>query len=60
MARLVDYVKDTRAELKHVSWPTRAQAIGFTVVVILISLIVAAFLGVFDFIFTRLLSLFVL
>ncbi len=50
---LVDYLKDTRSEMKHVSWPTKQQAVAFTLVVILISVGVAAFLGFFDFLFTR-------
>lgn len=54
--KLVDYIKDTRGELKHVSWPTRGQAIAFTIIVILISLAVAIFLGAFDFLFAKLLA----
>lgn len=54
--KLGDYIKETRAELKHVSWPTRKQAFWFTVVVIVISLITAFYLGAFDYIFTKLLQ----
>lgn len=54
--RIGEYIKETRAELKHVSWPTRKQAIVFTVVVIVISLITAAYLGAFDYVFTTLLK----
>ncbi|HJL55675.1 MAG TPA: preprotein translocase subunit SecE, partial [Candidatus Paceibacterota bacterium] len=50
----------TKGELKHVSWPTRRQAFIFTILVIAISLFTAAFLGLFDFIFTFLLENFVL
>ncbi len=48
---LVQYVKDTQGELKHVSWPTRGQAIIFSVIVIIISVFVAFFLGFFDYFF---------
>lgn len=48
----ITYLKETRSELKHVSWPTRRQTIVFTTLVILLSIAVAAFLGVFDFLFT--------
>ncbi|HJO89599.1 MAG: preprotein translocase subunit SecE [Candidatus Pacebacteria bacterium] len=58
--RLINYIKDTKGELKHVSWPTRRQAFIFTILVIAISLFTAAFLGLFDFIFTFLLENFVL
>jgi len=46
---LITYLEDTRTELRHVSWPTRNQAIVFTIVVILISLFVSFFLGFFDY-----------
>ncbi|MDP6387951.1 MAG: preprotein translocase subunit SecE [Candidatus Pacebacteria bacterium] len=58
--RLINYIKDTKGELKHVSWPTRRQAFIFTILVIAISLFTAAFLGLFDFIFTFLLENFVI
>ena len=57
---LITYIKDTQGELNHVSWPTRNQAIMFTVVVILISLFVSFFLGFFDYIFNLILQKFVL
>ena len=56
MSKLVDYVRDTQAELKHVTWPTRKQAFAFTVVVILISVAVSFFLGLFDSLFQFILS----
>jgi preprotein translocase subunit SecE len=56
----IEYIKDTRAEVKHVSWPTQNQAIIFTVVVIVISLIVAGYLGALDYIFTQILEFFVI
>jgi preprotein translocase subunit SecE len=49
---LSDYLKETRAELKHVSWPTRRQAIMYTIVVIVISLGLSLYLGLFDYLFS--------
>ncbi|MDO8620477.1 MAG: preprotein translocase subunit SecE [bacterium] len=57
MQRLITYFKETRAELKHVTWPTRKQAILYTLVVIVISLGTAAYLGFFDYVFSTLLKL---
>ena len=54
--KIVDYVKATRGELKHVNWPTRSQAIGYTVVVIVFSAVVAALLGAFDSVFSAILQ----
>ncbi|HVS79936.1 MAG TPA: preprotein translocase subunit SecE [Candidatus Paceibacterota bacterium] len=55
-----DYIKDTRGELKHVSWPTRSQAIAYTVTVILIAIVIGIYLGLLDYIFSNLLEKFVL
>ncbi|MGM0482400.1 MAG: preprotein translocase subunit SecE [Patescibacteria group bacterium] len=52
MNRLIQYINDTRAEMRHVSWPTRRHAVVFTVLIILLSITVAIFLGFFDFIFS--------
>ncbi|OHA62199.1 MAG: preprotein translocase subunit SecE [Candidatus Vogelbacteria bacterium RIFOXYD2_FULL_44_9] len=49
---LINYLKDTKAEMKHVSWPTQSQVINFTVLVLGLSLGVGVLLGVFDIIFT--------
>jgi len=40
-----------------VAWPSRKQAIAYTIVVIAISLLTAAYLGAFDYVFTSLLKL---
>ena len=50
------YLKDTQGELRHVAWPTRTQTIVYTVFVALISVGVALYLGLFDFLFTSGLS----
>ena len=48
---LKDYIKETGEEMKHVSWPTRKQIIGYTVIVIILSILTAAYLGAFDYVF---------
>lgn len=60
LMKLVEYLKETRSELKHVSWPTRSQAIAFTITVIAISVGTAIFLGIFDYIFTQLIAKFLI
>ncbi len=46
------YLRDTRMELRHVAWPTRTQTIVYAVLVAAISIGVALYLGLFDFLFT--------
>jgi len=51
--KIIEFLKETKSELKQVTWPTKNQIIAFTILVIAISIIVAYFLGFFDLIFTR-------
>jgi len=55
--KLLDYIRDTKGEMKHVSWPTKTQALSFTALVIVISILTALYLGFFDFIFSGALKL---
>ncbi len=50
--KLVQYIVDSYAEMKKVTWPTKEQTIQLTVAVILISLFLAIFLGILDFVFS--------
>ena len=52
MAKVIEFVRETRAELRHVAWPTRAQVVQATTLVIGISLFVALFLALFDWLFS--------
>jgi preprotein translocase SecE subunit len=46
---LLNYIKETKAELKEVKFPSPSQTIIFTMSVIIISILVAALLGAVDF-----------
>lgn len=56
MSRLGNYIRDTAAEMKHVTWPTQMQTITYTGLVIGVSAIAALFLGAFDYIFSQALN----
>ncbi len=53
-ARLAQYFRDVRAELKKVSWPGRDRVIASTIVVIIVTLFFTFVVGVMDVIFTQL------
>ncbi|MBN2396046.1 MAG: preprotein translocase subunit SecE [Candidatus Atribacteria bacterium] len=55
--KLIDFVKESRAELKRVTWPNRKQLISSTVVVILMIALIAVFLGVVDLVFSRIVTI---
>ena len=50
--QLVAYMRETRAELGKVSWPSRADATDLTIVVLVTITVSALFLGFFDAVFT--------
>ncbi len=52
MGSFIQYLRDVRAELTHVSWPSQAQTISYTALVIVVVIITALLLGASDFIFT--------
>jgi preprotein translocase subunit SecE len=56
--KITEYIKNTRTEMSHVTWPSRQQTIRFTSLVIAVSVATAAILGIADFVFSKLLTLF--
>jgi preprotein translocase subunit SecE len=46
--KLKQYVKDTMAELRKMSWPSKDELIGSTVVTVVVSVIIAVFIGIVD------------
>lgn len=52
MSKVIEYIKETKAELGNVVWPTRAQTIFYSIIVIVLSVAIAYFLGFFDFLFS--------
>jgi preprotein translocase subunit SecE len=51
--KLVNYVKGSAEEMKKVTWPTKKETRNYTLLVIGISLVVAAFLGALDYLFSQ-------
>ncbi len=48
MEKLTKFLKEVMAELRKVTWPTKDELIGSTIVTIVVSLIVAIFIGIVD------------
>ena len=44
----IQFLREVKVELKKVVWPTRKQTLSSTVVVIILTIIIACFLGVAD------------
>ncbi|MFA5750928.1 MAG: preprotein translocase subunit SecE [Candidatus Paceibacterota bacterium] len=53
MSKISNYFNEIKTELKHVVWPGKIQTVHYTIIVIILSIVVAYFLGLFDFIFMK-------
>jgi preprotein translocase SecE subunit len=49
---LIDYIKDAKAELGKVSWPSKKTTIKYSLFVVGVSIILAAFFTGFDWALT--------
>ncbi len=51
---LTRFYRETVGELRKVTWPTRQEAINLTIIVLIVTFGMSAFLGVLDYLFSRL------
>lgn len=51
------WIRETRGELRKVTWPTREEAIQLTKVVLAVTFAMSAFLGFLDWLFNKLFAL---
>jgi len=56
MTALTTYLRHVREEFTHIVWPTRETATAHTLVVILIALVVAVWVGILDYGFSTFVS----
>ena len=56
MEKVLDYIRESKAELKKVTWPTKQQLWYSTIVVIVVTFIVSAYLGLVDLLLTGVFS----
>jgi len=53
----LQFLREVKVELKKVTWPSRKQTIGSTIVVLVLVLIISLFLGVIDMGLSKLVQL---
>ena len=56
MEKVLDYIRESKAELNKVTWPTKQQLWYSTVIVIVVTLIASAYLGLVDLLLTGIFS----
>jgi len=53
MQGFITYLKNVRAELKHVVWPTQKQAVTHVILILLICAFATALIAALDYAFTQ-------
>ncbi len=53
LKRMLLFFRQVVAELRKVIWPTRKELLSYTWIVLIFVLIMSAYIGVLDFIFTK-------
>lgn len=56
MGKIKTYLAETRSEFKHVTWPTKAQVVNYTILVVAVSFLVSLVLFLSDTFFIYLLE----
>ena len=55
--RITRFLRETRSELRKVVWPTRREAVNMTAIVLGVTVLMAAGLGIVAWLFTELFAL---
>ena len=58
--KIKKFFLEARQELRHVNWPTRREATRLTAIVIGLAVVLALFLGAFDYLFSFLMKNYIL
>jgi preprotein translocase subunit SecE len=54
---VVRFLRETRSEMKKVVWPSRREAVNMTAIVLGVTVLMAAGLGIVDWLLTKLFAL---
>ena len=58
LKKVQTFLSEVRVEMQKVTWSTREELMGSTAVVLMTMLILSTFIGITDFVFSNVLSLF--
>ena len=53
LVKVRDFLMDVKVEVKKVTWPSRKEAMGGTMVVLVVVFLVSLFLGILDTILSK-------
>lgn len=56
--KITKFIKEVRAEMEKVKWPSREEALRLTLVVIVVSTVLGVYIGAIDFGLTKVIEKF--
>jgi preprotein translocase subunit SecE len=54
--RITKYLKEVRAEIRKVTWPSRQEVLRLSAIVVVVMILMSAFMAIIDFAFSRLMA----
>ena len=57
---MIKFIKEAYIELRKVTWPDKKQVVNYTTAVVIVSIVVAIFLGTLDMGFSSIIEKFLL
>ena len=54
--RITKYMKEVRAEIRKVTWPSRQEVLRLSAIVVVVMILMSAFMAIIDFAFSRLMA----
>jgi len=54
--RITKYLKEVRAEIRKVTWPSRQEVVRLSTIVVIVMIVMSAFMAIIDFAFSRLMQ----
>jgi preprotein translocase subunit SecE len=54
--RITKYLKEVRAEIRKVTWPSRQEVLRLSTIVVVVMIVMSAFMAIIDFAFSRLMQ----
>jgi preprotein translocase subunit SecE len=51
--KVITFFKEIRTEMTKVTWPTRHEIIGSTIVTVVVSIVLSVFIGIVDLLLDR-------
>jgi len=52
----ISHIKEAKGEAAFIKWPSKKQTIRYTVAIIVVSIVVAVYLGGLDILFSKILA----